>query len=72
MYNFDENKNVLALFHFQKLLTVGINVDKLCLVMHEFQWANCCRSVHPLTKPNCPPSGLQMLWLLLFLHSTLF
>lgn len=30
MYNFDENKNVLALFHFQKLLTV-YNCAWLCM-----------------------------------------
>lgn len=37
MYNFDENKNVLALFHFQKLLTVGVEVCNcawLCMCLN--------------------------------------
>lgn len=59
MYNFDENKNVLALFPLSELLTVTVGA-----VMHVCQWANYCRVRSP--------TEVFTVSLLLFLHSTLF
>lgn len=68
VYNFVENKNVLALFPtLRKLLAAnqcvsGLGSARLGSLAEQ--------TVIVFIRPNCPPSVLQMLWL--FLHLTLF
>lgn len=47
MYNFEENKNVLALFHLQKLLTVG------ACVLYIYPPTKCPRQVYTCCACCC-------------------
>lgn len=72
LYNFDENKNVLALFPtLRKLLTATVRVcDGARFCMCSVKLLLACTSSYQ-TKLSCLPS-LHLLWSQLFLHSALF
>lgn len=66
VYNFVENKSVLALFPTLRQLLAA---DRGC-ERAELHGLAGQTTVIVFIQPNCPPSVLQMLWL--FLHLTLF